>query len=74
MHQQADTRLCAKCNTVTHFSGQSLFGDDFERVYHRDVAEPPGDGQGAVPILEEEEKQWWICKEGNPFYVLSTEI
>ena len=39
-------------NTYTHLSGQSFLRHHFESVDHRDVSEPPGDGQSAVPILE----------------------
>lgn len=39
--------------THTHLSGQSFLCDHFECVNYRDVAEPPGNGQSTVPILEE---------------------
>lgn len=37
----------------THLSGQSFLGHHFECVDDRNVAEPPGDGQSAVPVLEQ---------------------
>lgn len=39
--------------TKTHLSGQSFLCDHFECVDDRNVAEPPGNGQSAVPILEQ---------------------
>lgn len=39
--------------TKTHLSRQSFLCDHFERVDDRNVAEPPGNGQSAVPILEQ---------------------
>lgn len=37
--------------TQTYLCGQSFFCDQFECVNHRDVAEPSGNGEGAVSIL-----------------------
>lgn len=35
----------------THLSDQSLLCHHFKSVNYRDVAEPPGNGQSTVPIL-----------------------
>lgn len=48
----------------TDLSGQRLLGDHFQGVDHGDVAQPPGDGQSAVPVLENtDQSQVW----GIPF-------
>lgn len=36
---------------TTHRCGNGLFSHDLQRVDHRDVAKPPGNGQGSVSIL-----------------------
>lgn len=36
---------------ATNLRARRFLGDRPEGVHHRDVAQPPGDGQSAVPIL-----------------------
>ena len=37
--------------STTHSCGHGLFGHHLQGVHHRDVAKPPGNGQGSVPVL-----------------------
>lgn len=47
-----DTSVSIFSETQTHLSGQSFLGDHFECIDYRDVAEPPGNRQSTVPILD----------------------